>query len=156
MPKNNLSHGLLFQGASNISSEVSSFDNFADLSAGSVNFGFNLQESGYVQPMGSQLNTVSHGEDSMGVGNGDSLDVLASDSLHSQDSFGRWMDQIITDSPGPVAPSALETSISREQNSLVSSEINDLQTSFPEQIFSITDVSPVWAYSNEKTKVILS
>ncbi|XP_021898630.1 calmodulin-binding transcription activator 5 [Carica papaya] len=82
-----------------------------------------------------------------------SMDVLVNDGLQSQDSFGRWMDYIIDDSPGSMSDPTLESPISSVHDSVPSPVISDLLSSVPEQVFTIKDVSPAWAYSNEKTKV---
>lgn len=147
----------MFQGASNLSGEIPCFSNFADPTAGSHNINFNLlQDSGYVQSMGDLPNSVVYEKCSIGMGTVDSCNVLVSDSLHNQNSLGRWMEKIMTESTGTETDCTLESSISSYPNLSASPAINDLQTSFPEQIFCTTDISPAWAYSNEETKVFLS
>lgn len=85
-----------------------------------------------------------------------SMDVLVNDGLQSQDSFGRWMDYIIDDSPGSMSDPTLESPISSVHDSVPSPVISDLLSSVPEQVFTIKDVSPAWAYSNEKTKILVT
>lgn len=131
----------------------SSFDNLMNPTAGSGNNPGDLSNHVYVQTMEGQFNSDFQSRASLGVGTGDSLDMLVNNGLHSQDSFGRWIDGILTDSPGPLIDPLLGTSISSPQDSFVSTAMGHLQSPVPEQIFSITDVSPEWAYSNEKTKV---
>lgn len=63
------------------------------------------------------------------------------------------MDYIIDDSPGSMSDPTLESPISSVHDSVPSPVISDLLSSVPEQVFTIKDVSPAWAYSNEKTKV---
>lgn len=106
--------------------------------AKSDNAQFNNLDGVYGQLMGSQLNESIQKKESVVV-SGDTLDILAGEGLQSQDSFGRWMNYIMTDSPGPV----LDSSISSGHQ----------QYTVPEHVFSITDVSPAWAFSAEKTKV---
>lgn len=142
-----------FQGASNLSAVVSPFNDTINPTARSDNICYNLPNVTYVQTGGGQLNSNVRGSDSIGVGTGDSLDALVGDGLHSQDSFGRWMNDFIADSSVPVDGSLFETSISSTQDV---SPTAMLQSSLPEQIFNITDVSPAWGYSNEQTKVFLS
>lgn len=90
-----------------------------------------------------QVNTTSQLKDSCALGTDDSLNFLVNDGLQIQDSFGKWIDDFITEPLGSVGDPGLELS---------SSSVNDSFTS-PEQIFSITEVSSGWAYSTEKTKV---
>lgn len=88
------------------------------------------------------------------VGTGDTLDTLGKDGLQTQESFGRWMNYILTDSPGSVDDPILESSIPTGHE-LSTLQIMDHPQSFvPGQLFSITDVSPAWAFSTEETKVI--
>ncbi|MBA0710657.1 hypothetical protein Golax_009929, partial [Gossypium laxum] len=96
------------------------------------------------QISGGQVNTTSQLKDSCALGIGDSLDFLVNDGLQSQDSFGKWINDFITEPLGSVGDSVLELS-----------SANDSFTS-PEQIFSITEVSPGWAYSTEKTKILVT
>lgn len=95
--------------------------------------------------MGTQSSVSSQRNEFGEVCTGDSLDILAGDGLQSQDSFGKWMNYIMTDSPGSVDDPVLEPSISSGHH----------QFTVPEHLFSITDVSPAWAFSNEKTKVFI-
>ncbi|KAM5568814.1 hypothetical protein ABKV19_016370 [Rosa sericea] len=97
------------------------------------------------------------------VGNGatsggpcDSSDILGNDGLRSQDSFGRWINQIMTNSPGSVDDPVLGSSFPASQSSFASPAMEHIQSSVPEQIFIITDVSPAWAFSNEKTKILIT
>lgn len=87
------------------------------------------------------------------LGTGDSLDVLVNDGLQSQDSFGKWINDIIADSAGSVDNALVESSISSSHDSHTSPAIDQLQSSVPEQIFVITDISHTWAFSAEMTKV---
>lgn len=88
------------------------------------------------------------------VATGDSLDTINKDGLQTQDSFGRWMTSIITNSPDSVLvdDQNLECSISTGQET--SSFMDHHQSTFSEQIFTITDVSPASALSTEETKVL--
>lgn len=90
------------------------------------------------------------------LGGGDSIDNLGKDSLQAQDSFGRWMNYVITDSPSPgsVDHQALESSIPTGYQSFTSSTMDNHLPSALDQIFNITDVSPSWASSTEETKVL--
>ena len=57
---------------------------------------------------------------------GDSLEHASKDGLQTQDSFGKWISNVIADSPLPLDDT---------------------------KIFNITEISPSWALSSEETKV---
>ncbi|XVE82240.1 hypothetical protein DITRI_Ditri15bG0132100 [Diplodiscus trichospermus] len=97
------------------------------------------------QMSGGQVNSNVQREDSSAIGTGELLELLVDDGLQSQDSFGRWINCIVTDTSGPVGDPVLESSMSSGPYS-----------TSPEQIFSITEVSPTWAYSTEKTKILVT
>lgn len=63
------------------------------------------------------------------------------------------MNNIITDTPCSVDESALETSISIVREPYSSLVADNQLSSLPEQVFNLTEVSPAWASSTEKTKV---
>ncbi|GMP57038.1 hypothetical protein CsSME_00021291 [Camellia sinensis var. sinensis] len=89
-----------------------------------------------------------------GVGTGETLDIIGKDGLQTQDSFGRWINYIMADSPGSVDD--LEFSIQSSHESSTSPMMDHLQSSVPVQIFTITDVSPGWAFSTEETKILIT
>lgn len=103
------------------------------------------------------MDSISQRKDSdlvrPGAGGG-FVDIQDKVGLQTQDSFGRWMNYIMTDSPGLLDDKALEPSISNGHE-LFGSSITDHhhQSSVAEHIFKITDVSPAWALSTETTKV---
>lgn len=80
----------------------------------------------------------------MTVSTGDSLDSLNQDRLQTQDSFGRWMNYLIKDSPESIDDPTPESSVSTGQSYA------------REQIFNITEILPAWAPSTEETKVLSS
>lgn len=106
---------------------------------------FNIPHGAYGQTIGTQENLNSLKEDPKVVFSGETVDVLTNDGLQTQDSFGKWMSYIIADSPGSVDDSTLECSMPSGYH----------QSTVPDHIFNITDVSPTQAYSTEKTKVLL-
>lgn len=136
--------GFYHQVASNPSSEVPSFDNLTQPIAGSNSVPCSFPES-------VNLQRYCH----ITLGGVDSSDTLVNEGLQSQDSFGKWINNIISDSPPcSVDESALESSISSSVREPYSSLVVDNQkSSLPEQVFNITEVSPAWASSTEKTKV---
>ncbi|XP_059646857.1 calmodulin-binding transcription activator 5-like isoform X2 [Cornus florida] len=85
---------------------------------------------------------------------GNSIKMMDNDGLQTQDSFGRWMNQVIADSPGSVDDPNSESSLSPGYESFTTPMIKH-QPSVPELIFSITDVSPAWAFSTEETKIMV-
>ncbi|CAA3031818.1 calmodulin-binding transcription activator 5 isoform X4 [Olea europaea subsp. europaea] len=89
------------------------------------------------------------------LGGCDYLDNLNEDGLQMQDSFGRWINYIITDSPGSVDDQPLESSISAGYKSLTPPTNDSHGSSVLGQIFNITDVSPAWGFSNEETKILV-
>ncbi|KAK9058883.1 hypothetical protein SSX86_023727 [Deinandra increscens subsp. villosa] len=85
------------------------------------------------------------------VGNG-VVDMMRKDRLPPQESFGRWMNYIIDDSPGSIAdqfftPDALL--ISQPPLGTINGDRHEYQ------IFNITEVSPSWALSTEETKILV-
>lgn len=105
--------------------------------------------------MGVQTDQKEEGSVHMGTGPGDISDKMVKDGLQSQDSFGRWINEIIVDSPESVDNPSFESSMATSHGSLISSGAVNHEGPVPAQIFCITDISPSWAYSNEETKVCL-
>ncbi|XWS53541.1 hypothetical protein CRYUN_Cryun10bG0010100 [Craigia yunnanensis] len=132
--------------AYNLSTEISLLGNLVEPVVQSNNAYLNTPEGVCYQILGGQVNSNAPRKESSVIGTGESLDLLVNDGLQSQDSFGRWMNCIMTESPSSVGDPVLESSISSGQDSFSS----------PEQIFSITEVSPTWAYSTEKTKILVT
>ncbi|KAL4579273.1 hypothetical protein LXL04_015411 [Taraxacum kok-saghyz] len=63
----------------------------------------------------------------------DMLDTIGKDGLKNQDSFGRWMNYNMTDTPVAI----------------------DDPNGQSQQIFNISEVSPSWASSKEETKILV-
>lgn len=80
------------------------------------------------------------------------LDMMRKDGLQGQDSFGKWMNYIIADSPGVIDDPFLtsETLLTGQQS--LGTLNGDQHES---QIFNITEVSPSWALTNEETKILV-
>ncbi|KAI6692943.1 hypothetical protein NL676_020653 [Syzygium grande] len=106
--------------------------------------------NGAVSTMGIQANSNPSRSDYLPVS---SPGFFGNDGLQSQDSFGKWMNYIMTETPDSAHDAALESSI--PYFGLSSVAMNDLPSS-PEIIFSITDVAPAWAFSTEKTKILIT
>ncbi|XP_024982765.1 calmodulin-binding transcription activator 6-like isoform X2 [Cynara cardunculus var. scolymus] len=84
------------------------------------------------------------------------LDMMGKEGLPSQDSFRRWMNYIITDSPGAIDDPLLTPEpllIGQESLGILSGDRHESHSN--EQIFSITEVSPAWALSSEETKILV-
>ncbi|CAL5198959.1 unnamed protein product [Lathyrus oleraceus] len=86
----------------------------------------------------------------------DSLNTLTNNRFQSQDSFGKWANQIMSDSPSSVDGSDLVSSVSSGDESYSSLVVEDPQLSLPEQLFNLTDVFPAWVSSTEKSKILVT
>lgn len=75
----------------------------------------------------------------------DVLDTMRKDGVAAQESFGRWMNYIITDSPGSIDDPLQHPFTTLNGN-------NHHHT---DHIFNITDVSPAWALTNQDTKILV-
>ncbi|KAL1803699.1 hypothetical protein ACET3Z_032346 [Daucus carota] len=105
-----------------------------------------------------------NGSKAVNTGTDDSLRIINKDGLQTQDSIGRWMTYIMADSTNPeVADDPnLESFISTGQdlstfmNQTKPSMLTDHQNlTCPEQMFTITDISPASALSAEETKILV-
>ncbi|XP_052478748.1 calmodulin-binding transcription activator 5 isoform X3 [Gossypium raimondii] len=132
--------------AYNSSPDISLLDNLVDPVAQSNNAYLNTPGGVCYQTPGTEVNSTVQREDSSAIGMGKSLDLLINNGLESQDSFGKWINCTVTGSPCSMGDPVPESSSSSGQDSLTS----------PGEIFSITEVSPAWAYSTEKTKILVT
>lgn len=156
-----ISNGSKYSGipllANSLPAEISSHWNLTSAIATNDSTNYNISEVASFPKLGGQVSSDVDKKDSVTVGiGGNSLDILVQDGLQTQDSFGRWMNSVMIDSPGSVDDSLLESSISSSHGLFVSPVIDHQQSSVPENIFCITDVSPAWAFSSEKTKVLVT
>lgn len=103
--------------------------------------------------MDNQINPNEQTNHTVSVNGVDSLDTLVNGGLQSQDSFGMWVNNILSDSPCSIDESAIESSVSSVHQPYSSLVVDDQQASLPEQVFNLTDVSPAWVSSTEKSKV---
>ncbi|XP_004295103.1 PREDICTED: calmodulin-binding transcription activator 5 [Fragaria vesca subsp. vesca] len=149
-------NGTISGGTSGLAAEVSSFGNLLNSSARTGSIHFDLPDSNYVQTLEGEVNSNAQRRDSVVKGPSNSPNILGNDGLRSQDSFGRWINQIMTDPSGSVDDPVLDSSFIAAQSSFTSPAMEHIQSSVPEQIFIITDVSPSWAFSNEKTKILIT
>ncbi|XP_012484572.1 calmodulin-binding transcription activator 5 [Gossypium raimondii] len=131
--------------ADNLSTEISMLVNLVEPVAQSNNTYFNTPTTVCNTISSSQINPNVQQKDSIATGAGDPLDLLINDGLNSQGSFGKWVNYTITESP-VSGDSMQESSVSSVQDSFTS----------PEYIFTITEVSHEWAYSTEKTKILVT
>ncbi|KAK1390394.1 Calmodulin-binding transcription activator 5 [Heracleum sosnowskyi] len=124
------------------SAENNSLRNFSDLAAENNPDHFSISSNVFSGIVNGQIAS-------------DSFDTINKDGLQSEDSFGRWMSSVITDSPDSVltGDQNLESSISTNQKT--STSVDHYQPSFSEQIFSITDVSPTSTLTTEETKILV-
>ncbi|KAL5541926.1 hypothetical protein UlMin_009636 [Ulmus minor] len=150
-------NGFISGGANNLSADLYSLNNFTGPTARNSNIHCDLLGNVYVPSIDNQLNSNVQSRASVGGPLGDSLENLVSDDgLHGQDSFGRWINQFMIETPGSVDDLVLGTSISSGQDASASPAMSHIQPSVPEHIFTITDMSPEWAYSKEKTKILVT
>ena len=103
--------------------------------------------------MDNQANPHEQKNNTVSLSGVDSLDTLVNDRLQSQDSFGMWVNHIMSDSPCSVDDPALESPVSSIHEPYSSLVVDSQQSSLPEQVFTITDVSPTCVSSTEKSKV---
>lgn len=109
-----------------------------DREVNSTDHNNNLQKTGFNDTQAANIG--------LGV-----LDMTRKDGLSTQESFGRWMNYIINDSPGSIVdPYLTPEALLAGQPSL--GTINGYL--HESQIFNITAVSPSWALSTEETKVM--
>jgi len=143
------------QVVNNLSAEISSFNCLPQPIAGSNSVTYNFSEIATFQMMGNQANPNEQRSNTVSLSAG-SFDPLVSDRLQSQDSFGMWVNHIMSDSPCSVDDPALESPVSSVHEPYLSPVVDGQQISQPEQVFTITDVSPTWVSSSEKSKVSFS
>ncbi|GLU08470.1 hypothetical protein SLE2022_253820 [Rubroshorea leprosula] len=151
----NLFAGTALQ-AYNVSEQTSGLVNLTGHNAKSGNDDLNILEGAFNQTMGSEAYTDVPRKDSGAVTTVDSLDILVNDGLQTQDSFGKWMNYFMTESTISTDDHVLDSLVSSSNHSVTSSAANNHQSCVPEQIFTVTDISPGWAYSAEKTKILIT
>ncbi|KAF1887591.1 hypothetical protein Lal_00040645 [Lupinus albus] len=135
---------------SNRSAEIPSFDYLTQPIAVSNSIPYNFSESVNLQTVDNQVNPNEHKNHPISASNN-----LVNEKLQSQDSFEMWM-KIMSDSPCSVDESALESSVSSVHESYSSPVVDNQQSSLLEQVFTLTDVSPAWVPSTEKSKVLVT
>ncbi|XP_014510093.1 calmodulin-binding transcription activator 5 [Vigna radiata var. radiata] len=150
-----LLNGSFSNVVNNLSAEISSFNCHPLPIAGSDSVTYNFSESATLQMMGNQANPNEQRNNIVSLSAG-SFDPLVSERLQSQDSFGMWVNHIMSDSPCSVDDPALESPVSSVHEPYLSPVVDGQQISQPEQVFTITDVSPTWVSSSEKSKVLVT
>ncbi|KAJ0264278.1 Calmodulin-binding transcription activator 6 [Hirschfeldia incana] len=86
----------------------------------------------------------------------ESLDALLNNGPQSRENFGRWMNSFIGDPNGSLEDPSFEPMVTLEQDPLAPQAPFHPHTDTPQQVFNITEVSPAWAYSSEKTKIVVT
>ncbi|KAG5091518.1 hypothetical protein JHK82_050296 [Glycine max] len=119
--------------ANNVSAEIASFGNVTQPIAGRNKVPYKISESVTLQTMDNQANPHEQKNNTVSLSGVDSLDSLFNDRLQTLES--------------PVS------SIHEPYSSLV---VDSQQSSLPEQVFTITDVSPTCVSSTEKSKVVVT
>ncbi|KAF9607258.1 hypothetical protein IFM89_033465 [Coptis chinensis] len=134
----------------------SGFEPSVQLIAGSGLVDAKLQTSVYCQNNGVETNSGVHNQDIKTVrGHKDEFAYVGKDDFYKQDSFGRWMNCIMSDSPGSLDDLPVESSVTTGHESSTSTVIDHNLSSTQQLVFYITDISPAWSYSEEETKVIV-
>ncbi|OVA16811.1 IQ motif [Macleaya cordata] len=126
----------------------SSFGSSTNRIATNPNIDVRLPTSGYFQELDTQTNSNVQRE-------GFELNTKETDGLRTQDSFGRWMNYVMTDSPGSLDGLPVESPISNGNGSSITGTMDHHHSSVQQQVFSITEISPAWGFSTEETKVIV-
>uniref|UniRef100_A0A7N0TKA0 CG-1 domain-containing protein n=1 Tax=Kalanchoe fedtschenkoi TaxID=63787 RepID=A0A7N0TKA0_KALFE len=137
----------------NISSEINPYLGYGSHNPGRSGANVKVLDEASFLSISGQLNTHLSGKNYVPV---NSSSLIPKESLQNQDSFGRWMNDIIVDSPRSDENSMLEQSLCPSQAPSGSFALRQSQSSFPDQIFTITDISPGWAFSTENTKILLT
>ncbi|XP_038973805.1 calmodulin-binding transcription activator CBT isoform X2 [Phoenix dactylifera] len=141
---------------------VTSSGHPTDVTNGNGIIGVNHVNGGYFQtaknqenpsPLFKTMNPTSQVADIKldSVHSSASPDIFTGDVFLAQNSFGRW-NCMNDDSLGFVADQLEALNSSGDKSNAFT--IMD-QSSTAEQVFSITDISPGWAYSTEETKVLV-
>ncbi|CAN7000950.1 hypothetical protein IGI04_020284 [Brassica rapa subsp. trilocularis] len=86
----------------------------------------------------------------------ESLDALLNNGPQSRENFGRWMNSFIGDPNGSLEDPSFEAMVTLDQNPLDPQATFHPHSDLPQQVFNITEVSPAWAYSSEKTKIVVT
>jgi hypothetical protein len=132
------------------SAEAFSFSNLMKPISRSDNIHSSFPDSINVQAVRGQANTNIPRNDSITMGTSDSLNIRFNDDLQMEDSFGSLVN-IMTELPGSMDDALLASS----HESFVPSVVDDHQSSTPEHIFRITNVSLSSVSSTEKIEVFL-
>ncbi|KAL2569141.1 hypothetical protein AAZV13_18G110500 [Glycine max] len=88
--------------ANNVSAEIASFGNVTQPIAGRNKVPYKISESVTLQTMDNQANPHEQKNNTVSLSGVDSLDSLFNDRLQSQNSFGMWVNHIMSDSPCSV------------------------------------------------------
>lgn len=75
-------------------------------------------------------------------------------SFKKQDSFGQWLSSVLEVSPNSA--DEWQTEDSRAVGEVLDSHITVDQSPVQGRIFCITEISPMWGFSSEETKVIIT
>lgn len=75
-------------------------------------------------------------------------------SFKKQDSFGLWLSSVLEVSPNSA--DEWQTEDSRAVGEVLDSHVTVDQSPVQGRIFCITEISPMWAFSSEETKVIIT
>ncbi|KAI3977742.1 hypothetical protein MKX01_014318 [Papaver californicum] len=100
-----------------------------------------------------ERNTTIQTHDFQSATGDESSSMVIKESLQNEESFEVFMDSIIADAPD-LLDVPYDSSILTSHNESGTSMIVDHQLHTVKPLFTITDISPSWAYSTEQTKII--
>lgn len=116
-----------------------------------------LPENGYLP---NKVTGIQNQEFGMVMGQQGDMGIGIKDGFQKQDSFGTWMNCIMTDSHPSLNGPPVESPISTSHESSTSTVTyqytsSSQQQQQQQQIFTITELSPAWSFAAEETKVIV-
>ncbi|KAI3991244.1 hypothetical protein MKX01_022465 [Papaver californicum] len=132
----------------NVHKHESSFHSSTNTTSVHPSIDGRLPTSGHFQTVVTQANSNVRKE-------GFEPRVEGADGLLAQDSFRRWMNYVMTKSPGSLDNPSAGSSISNGYGSNRNGTVDHHHSSMHKQVFTITEISPTWAFSSEETKVIV-
>ncbi|XP_059443882.1 calmodulin-binding transcription activator 5-like isoform X2 [Corylus avellana] len=133
------------------SAEAFSFSNLMKPISRSDNIHSSFPDSINVQAVRGQVNTNIPRNDSITIGTSDSLYIRVNDGLQREDSFGSLVN-IMTELPCSMDDATLASG----HESFVPFVVDDHQSSTPEHIFRITNVSLASVSSTEKMEILVT
>lgn len=138
--------------------------NVSDIVSGNISDQINDSNNILFESINGRVDLpLINGSKVVNTGTEDSSLIINKDGLQSQDSIGRWMTYIMADATNPVVaddpnPESL-VSTGQDLSTLMDQTKPSMLTDHrnltcPQQMFTITDISPASGTSTEETKVL--